>query len=732
MPRASTEIGRSFTERYEAIVRHIVALESSGRLQEESAFASTLADYFGYFRDLPDALTRSEVGYTALYEIDRALEGFYSGEQMRLYQEGAREMRSVITDCSALTQKFFLLPRMAQIDGYYGKLPGIDRFYNSWKEGISREAGTAQGATEYDRACAIAATLMGGRDFSAEVRYFLMSKLGEIVVTLGVDLDFVQSRLRHYADHVASRNPFGEELVTGEVLLNLQALYTLTQDIGMAGIQAEGLRKAIRYWSSRDPFLEFLFKRWKWNWSNDYLSPIAWGEKAQLLETSELYRSLTEGQTNLGVGRSFLEHQEHRTKKPTELFQPIPIFILGRSGVGKSSFFAAINYEVSSRASDLGKKITFGQQLQAFYDASQASWLEGKTIPTASYAYFDFWQDVDVVGFCSYDYRGGDAEPQQWEPKLQEMFRQARGIMFMIDDEDLQSAEKMRARATWSRTILDYWRNSNPQARHVPVALVINKADLSMPEAMPFLRRSNLLPDGVQPAFIEQHAISRYTVDAPELGSPLGRLKDCILQDPSNNAHPRLQDLTGSILEHFGQFFSRVLDVTYHYQVFLIASRAPQREGNVTLPYGVLRPLLWMTEILQEIHLAESVSIFESELKTVERDIVTLNNGLESLERLAEEIDDHQHEVEEERKKKIRFALTQREERIKHLQKLVADAEADFTKTAASFIESPPRNKEDILAVMRRLSKTKTDLADTLRRRLKSYQMRKEQRGPTS
>jgi hypothetical protein len=249
---------------------------------------------------------------------------------------------------------------------------------------------------------------------------------------------------------------------------------------------------------------------------------------------------------------------------------------------------------------------------------------------------------------------------------------------------------------------------------------------------MPSLRRNSLLPEGIQPAFIEQHALSRYKVDSPELGSPIGRLKDCILQDPTNNVHPRLQDLTASLLDHFGQFFSRILDVTYNYQVFMVSSRAPHREAGVTLPYGVLKPLLWMTEILQEIHLAESVSIYESELRTVEQDITTLNNGIETLERLADEIEGHQHEVEEERKKKIRFALTQREERIKHLQKLVADAEADFTKTAASFIESPPRNKDEILAVMRRMSKAKGDLADTLRRRLKSYQLRKEQRTPGS
>ena len=56
----------------------------------------------------------------------------------------------------------------------------------------------------------------------------------------------------------------------------------------------------------------------------------------------------------------------------------------------------------------------------------------------------------------------------------------------------------------------------------------------------------------------------------------------------------------------------------------------------------------------------------------------------------------------------------------------------DSKRSFISFIESPPRNKDEILAVMRRMSKTKSDLADTLRRRLKSYQLRKDQHGPAS
>lgn len=727
MPTASTDIGRAFTSTCEGIVHHLVTLEGSGRLADESPFAASLAAYFDYLHSLPDTVTQSEFGYTALYEVDRALEGFYSKPDLRLYQDHPKEMRSILVDCSALLQKFYLLPRLTQIDGQYGKLPGVDRFYSHWKEVLGRDAGSAQGATEYERTCGIADVLLQAQDFSPEVRFYLVSKLGEIVVTLGVDLEFVQSRLRHFADHIASRELIDGKMITGEVLLNLQALYTLTQDIQKGGIPVEGLRKALRYWASQDKFVDYMARQWKWTWQNDYLTPVAWGEKGQLIEASELYRSLTEGQTQLGVGRSFLEHQEHRLKKPTELFKPIPIFILGRSGVGKSSFLTAINYEVANRPTDLTRKLTFGQQLQAFYDASQSSWMEGNTIPTASYANFDFWQDVDVVGFCTYDYRGGDAEPQHWEASLQEMFRTARGIIFMLDDDDLQSAEKMRARASWSRTILDYWRNSNPHARHVPVAVVINKVDLVMPEAMSSLRRSALLPDGFQPSFVEQYALSRYTVESPEFSSPIGRLKDCLLHDPGNNVHPRLQDLLGNLLEYFGQFFSRVLDVSYNYQIFLMSSRAPAKGTASPTPWGVVQPLLWMTDILQEIHLAESVSIFESELKTLEAEKEGLNTGFETLQRLSEEIADHQREVEEERKKKVRFALTQREERIKHLQKLVTDAEADFAKTSASFIEVPPKNKDDVLAVMRRLVKTKEDLSETLRRRLRNYQIRKDQ-----
>ncbi len=728
MHQASTDIGRDFTLKYESIVKHLVSLEMTGRVADEHGFASTLAEYFDFMKNLPEMLAGSDFGYTALYEVDRVLEGFYSEAAMQLYQERPKEMRSIVIDFSALLQKFYLMPKLTQVDGRYGKLPGVERFYANWKEDLGRDLNGAKPATEYERVCAVADVLVKRTELSIEVRYFLISKLGEIVVTLGVDLDFVQSRLRNFADHIASREPFEDSVVGGEVLLNLQVLKTLGHDMKSSGIPVDSLAKAMRYWSSRDQFLDTMFKRWKWTWLNDYTSPITLGERSQLIETSDLYRSLADGQTRLGVGRSFLEHQEHRLKKPTELFQPIPIFILGRSNVGKSSFFTAINYEVSNRGGDPSRKLTFGQQLQAYYDTSNKSWLEGKSVPTAAYVYFDFWRDVDVVGYCTYDYRGGDAEPQQWEPNLQEMFRNARGIIFMIDNDDMASPVEMRARAAWSRTILDYWRNSNPQARHVPVALVINKIDLIIPEAMPYIQRQNLLADGLQAAFIENYAISRYEVESPDTSSPLGRLKDCMLNDPANNIHPKLQDLVMSLSENFSQFFSRVLDVTYHYQVYLMSSHAPQTDNKLPLPWGVLKPFLWMTEILQEEHLSESVATYESELKSLEKELTAMKDGLDSLQRLWDEIDQHQREAEEERKKKIRFALTQREQRVKHLQALIGDAEADFAKTASTFIETPPKNKDEVIAVLQRKIKTKGDLQESLRKRLKNYQTRKEHR----
>ena len=285
--------------------------------------------------------------------------------------------------------------------------------------------------------------------------------------------------------------------------------------------------------------------------------------------------------------------------------------------------------------------------------------MKWKSVPTAAYVYFDFWRDVDVIGYCTYDYRGGDVEPQQWEPNLQEMFRNARGIIFMIDDDDLASPVEMRARAAWSRTILDYWRNSNPQARHVPVALVVNKADQIIPEAMPYIERSNLLPDGLQSAFVENYAIARYVVESPDTDSALGRLKDCMLNDPANNIHPRLQDLVMSLTENFSQFFSRVLDVTYHYQVFFMSSHPLIAGGKLPLPWGVLKPFLWMTEILQEEHLSESVSTYESELKALDKEIAAMKDGLDTLQRLWDEIDEHRS-AERRRNGKRRFDLHSR------------------------------------------------------------------------
>jgi hypothetical protein len=725
MPNASTDVGKELTKRCDAIARFVSNYETSGLVGDDRLFASSITDFYEYFRQLPAILCQKDHGFTALFEIDRTLEGFYSEESLRLNQDNPKAMRGLIVDYAALLQKFYVIPRLTAADARYGKLPGVDRFYQRWKEEISRNTPGRRGVSEYDRACFDAATLLSAQDFSLPVRLSLMAKLGEIVLTLGVDLDYIKSRIQSYADHITVRDVQGNDVVNGELLLNLQALFTLTQDIRQCGISVPDLEKAIRYWSSRNSFLDLLFKEWRWNWLNDYTTAVAPDERGMLTDVSELFRT-HEGPAQLGVGRSFLEYETHRVQKPTEFFQPIPIFVLGRSFVGKSSFFTSVYYQMAHRGGISGRSLTFGQQLQDYYSKSQDSWMAGKSVPTAAYVYFDFWRDVDVTGFFTYDYRGGDSEPQQWDPKLQEMFRNSRGILFMVDENDLDNAEAMRARATWSRTIIDYWRNSNPQARHLPIAFVINKIDLIIPEALPLLQRTTLLPNNFQPAFVENYAISRSSVETPDLRSPYGRFVDCLLHEPANNVHPKLQDLLLSITENFGQFFSRVLDVTYNYQIFLTSSRAPREGDPLACPVGVMEPLLWMTEVLHRNHTLESMSIYESELRSIGNEIGAMNRCVTKLRELVTVIDGHERAKEKEVSDPSTWFPKQREERIKHLEGLIATAEASFDRTASEFLEKPPKIKEEALNALQALVKSKSDLAEGLRRRMKKYELERE------
>ena len=67
MPNAATEIGREFTSKCEGIVEQLLAVEAKGAGVNDQNFATTLSGFFEYIGMLPDLLTKSESGYTALY-----------------------------------------------------------------------------------------------------------------------------------------------------------------------------------------------------------------------------------------------------------------------------------------------------------------------------------------------------------------------------------------------------------------------------------------------------------------------------------------------------------------------------------------------------------------------------------------------------------------------------------------------------------------------------------------
>jgi hypothetical protein len=156
-----------------------------------------------------------------------------------------------------------------------------------------------------------------------------------------------------------------------------------------------------------------------------------------------------------------------------------------------------------------------------------------------------------------------------------------------------------------------------------------------------------------------------------------------------------------------------------------MSSRAPKPGDAVAIPWGVQKPFLWMTEILQEEHIAETVEVYVHEVKTLDEEIKSLSQGVARMKSLHQEVAHHQDELQLMRGKAF---VIDKERRMMNLEKAIAGAEADFTKVATSLIEAPPKTPNDVLAVFDRKIRDKSGLLDNLKHRLKNYQSRKERR----
>jgi GTPase SAR1 family protein len=714
-----TDIARDFNKQCLTLADFLRDIDSGAETStKQDKVSKAVHAFFDSLQQLPNLIAPLETRETVLFEIDRALIGSY-GSKVFSASEITNQTRKLLRDLTALWQRYYLIAGLARSETG-NVVSGTMSFYEDWIK--SENVGIEE--SEYDRMLAdVSALLQSSENLNVPTKIQLFSLMGKILMTLGVSEDFAQSKLQSHFDEIKRRTSDTSSISFAEILLCLQVLGSRGKGLDSTGTSAIEIQKAIRYWCSKDDFINSLFKNWGWYWENDYVSPLAMGDQIFLKERSPLYISYANNTMKLGIGHSYLELTEHKRQNPllTSLFQPVPIFLFGQSGVGKSSYISSFCYEAQMRA---GKPVTLGRELQVYYEGVSDAWRSNSIPPSSGLNSYNFWEDLNVTSYSTFDYGGKETQPDQWEHQLQDIFRKAKGLFFFIDEKDYMDPVKLRKRANWFDAILQYWVQSNPNIRHIPIGLILTKCDTVFGESLDQLSRSSLIPSTFQPVLVESLLPQRFPKMTEEMKTPYGRLRDFMLRDRANNAHPVLQDIVQTLLDNFSQFFNRVLDLTFHYQIFITSSAPPREINDPLLPWGVKDSMMWMMNIVEKFHLRESLMKFRSEEGQIESEIKILREDINQMQKYRDEIASANTEITRLRQKSTIFQAAMKD-RIKFHEENKQRAEQDFMTILNRYIkDSPEANKTAGIQTVEREIRKKEELLAGLREKRNDFESR--------
>jgi hypothetical protein len=169
---------------------------------------------------------------------------------------------------------------------------------------------------------------------------------------------------------------------------------------------------------------------------------------------------------------------------------------------------------------------------------------------------------------------------------------------------DSKDAEEVAAQYT---RILQWYFDINKDALHLPVALVVNKADL-------LLGRTNLL--SLNPPFLIPEQTKMELVHAglhlqSEASEPFDRLRSCIRHNPAISRNIQTQRFVFELIERFKGFIAAAMCHTYRFQIFLTSSVA-QKEDCECLPHGVWDVAKWVVNQLESAYRTEVIQSVKS------------------------------------------------------------------------------------------------------------------------
>ncbi len=731
-----TDLGKYFLDECQKLNDYFLEYEKrqvTPTQQEKASHA--VHDFFKSITGLPDKVEKHDHSLSILFEIDQTLSGTYGTKVFS--ESNVIPMRKLLRDIMALWYRYNLLAYLERKNSAYLDILGIRSFYEDW---ISTEH-VGIDESEYDRILGNVAMLLENNEkLEDRTRNLLFKMLGDILVTLGVSSHDSENSLLKYAQEIKDRSEM-TLVAYAEVLLNLHVLHATNTPLNsLQNIDYLDLHKAIRYWSSTDPFSEELFKSWNVYWENDYFSALSQGDEVQLMnDKGSLLSIYNNPAMKIGVGQSFLEFMEHKKQSQglTSIFKPIPIFPFGYSGCGKTAHLVSFCYDAQMRTGK-GKgfgstAITLGREFQSYYQANVEGWYNGSISPTNGYEKYSFWEDLNLNSYTVYDYEAkkdnqqSDDRDQQMNMEIMELFRNAKGLLFFLTESDYTNPAELRRKASQFDSFLQYWMQSNPNTKHIPVALVLAKADYVFGDQLSRLPRSSVIPPDFKPTSIDGFFPHRLTSpNVNELTTNYSRLRDCILNDKANNRLPVYQDIIQMLLDNFEQFFSRVLELTYNYQVFVTASVAPAGPDDKLFPFGAREPLSWVATVLERTYIRESIERYTTEEEDLNNKIRTTLEDVKKMKELSEEYHKWQEQVDELQESSNLLVVMTRKMKIEGYEKSKKSAEDKLKALIEKYGRKYDPNIDDTIKSIENDAKDLKNVVNALVERRKTYENRRE------
>jgi hypothetical protein len=193
-----------------------------------------------------------------------------------------------------------------------------------------------------------------------------------------------------------------------------------------------------------------------------------------------------------------------------------------------------------------------------------------------------------------------------------------RGVVCGPAGSDRNDTAELAAR--YARILQRYF-DVNKDAWHLPVALVVNKADL-------LLGSTNLLslnPPVLIPEQTKMELVHAGLQIPAEATDPFARLRCCIRYNLAISRNSQIQRFVFELIEQFKEFIAAAMCHTYRFQIFLTSSLVPKNES---CPCGVWDVMKWVFNQLDPAYRLQAAASVERAHKELEEVRILLSTAV--------------------------------------------------------------------------------------------------------